>query len=849
MAQSDSSQEIVLPKGRNLFCAGPLPSGAAFTGGDDARRFLLPQLHQSFASADQIDLIVSFLMGSGVRLILEDLKKAAHRGAKIRILTGNYLGITQPEALYILRRELRDLADLRLYPASKRSFHAKSYIFHHKDTTEVYVGSSNLSASALTSGIEWNYRFDSSQDPDSVQHFISTFEDLFANHSVILDDERLAQYAANWHKPAVLDDLYRQESRTRAEGADAPASKESVEPNGVQTEALYALEQSRSEGATKGLVHAATGIGKTYLAAFDSVGFSRVLFVAHREEILRQASDAFSRVRPDDTRGFFMGSEKTTDTDIVFASVATIGRPNYLNDRYFSPDAFDYIVIDEFHHAAASQYKRVLDYFRPKFLLGLTATPERLDGRNIYELCDYNVPFELSLQSAINRGVLVPFHYYGIYDDTDYSSVRMTHGHYDETELTKVYSADTRRSDLIFDHFRKHSSRRALGFCCSRDHAEMMARDFTERGVSSAAVYSGADGGFSIARSEAVRRLQNGELQVVFCVDMFNEGVDVPELDMVMFLRPTESPVIFLQQLGRGLRRSPDTEKEWLTVLDFIGNYEKAAETPHLLSGQPHPGSGGEGGRRSPYPDDCIVDFDLRLLNLFRHLERRSQSIRKCIEDAYRNVAMRLDRRPSRVDLFTYMDGAIYDDCLKRSRENPFRDYLEFLYHMDALTPDEKALYDSIGRDFIRLLETTQMTRVYKMPLLYSFLDGGEIRVSPSRDDILNAWKAFFGRNRNWRDLGKNMDFEKYEVISDTAHLSNIRNNPINFLVRSGNGFFTRTDDRLIALNPKLEPILTNPALITHWYDILEYRTLDYYKKRYLSKRESLSEDAALSQF
>lgn len=246
---------------------------------------------------------------------------------------------------------------------------------------------------------------------------MDTFEDLFAGHSIPIDDEFLKSYSRSWHRPAVAKDLERYGDYDRT----GPVSF--YEPRGVQIEALYALERSREEGAVKGLVHAATGVGKTYLAAFDSRKFRHVLFVAHREEILRQAAVSFANVRQSDDYGFFTGDEKTTDRSLIFASVSSLGQAKYLREEYFAPDYFDYIVVDEFHHAVTDQYRRIISYFRPRFLLGLTATPDRMDGRDIYELCDYNVPYEITLRDAINRGILSPFRYYGIYDDTDYSGL------------------------------------------------------------------------------------------------------------------------------------------------------------------------------------------------------------------------------------------------------------------------------------------------------------------------------------------------------------------------------------------------------------------------------------------
>lgn len=611
------------------------------TGDKDARMQLYYQLSRSLRGAESVDIIVSFLMESGVKMIVKDLEKALRRGAKIRILTGNYLGITQPSALYMIKRELGEQIDLRFYSEKNRSFHPKSYIFHYKNYSEIYVGSSNISRSALTSGIEWNYRFRSDSDQESYAKFFGTFEDLFYNHSIVIDDEELKRYSKNWHRPAVAKDLDRYD--VEADDKDLNV-RLMYEPRGAQIEALCALEHTRLEGAKRALVVAATGVGKTYLAAFDSKSFKRVLFVAHREEILKQAAVSFHNVRNSDDYGFFNGTEKSTDRSVIFASVATLGRSEYLNERYFSKDYFDYIVVDEFHHSVNNQYRRIVEYFKSEFLLGLTATPERMDGKNIYEICDYNVPYEISLKSAINKGMLVPFHYYGIYDDTDYSGIHIVRGKYDEKELNETYIGNVYRHDLIYKYYRKYGSKRALGFCCSREHAEEMAQEFCKRGIPSVAVYSNSNSEYAEERSVAIKKLTDGEIRVIFSVDMFNEGVDIPSVDMVMFLRPTESPIVFLQQLGRGLRKSKG--KEYLDVLDFIGNYEKAGSVRYLLTGSSKLERGSyDPADRSDFPDDCQIDFDMRLIDLFSEMDKKRLKLKDKIEMNISELKICLKRR------------------------------------------------------------------------------------------------------------------------------------------------------------------------------------------------------------
>lgn len=638
-----------------------------------------------------------------------------------------------------------------------------------------------------------------------------------------------------WKKPAVSKDLAQYDMIEE----NNEKVKMLFQPRGAQIEALYALEESRREGATKGLIYAATGIGKTYLAAFDSLKYERVLFVAHREEILKQAASSFKNVRNSEDYGFFDGKAKDTDKSVIFASVATLGRLEYLNEKYFPVDYFNYVIIDECHHMVTKQYKAIVDYFKPQFLLGLTATPERMDGKNIYEICDYNVPYQISLKEAINKGLLVPFHYYGIYDETDYSGLRIVKGHYEEQELNQAYIGNVRRYDLIYKYYRKYRSSRAIGFCCSKQHAEDMAKEFCKRGISAVAVYSGENGEYAEERNEAIKKLKNGEIHVIFSVDMFNEGVDIASLDMVMFLRPTESPIVFLQQLGRGLRIYKG--KQYLNVLDFIGNYEKAGKTPMLLSGE-----------RSfankiadkniyeyqdfEYPEDCLVDFDMRLIDLFKEMDKKKLTVKIQIQREYFRVKELLDgKSPTRMELFTYMDDDIYQYCVcgGHAKENPFRKYLVFLNEMGELSDDEQKLYTGIGREFIETIETTEMNKVYKMPILYSFYNHGNIRLAVTDEEVLESWKEFFDTGTNWKDFPGIDTYEDYKKLTDKKHLSKAKSMPIKRLKMSGKGFFVEKEGYALALREELGEVVENVVLKEHMKDVLEYRSMEYYRRRY----------------
>ena len=791
---------------------------------------IYPKLKQSFKTATTIDIIVSFLMESGVKLLLQDLKEALNRGVKIRILTGNYLKITQPQALYLLKSELKDKVDLRFYNNPNKSFHPKAYMFHNPIDSEIYIGSSNISRGALTSSIEWNYRFLKSTAPNDFKVFYDTFEDLFNNHSLIITDEVLKDYSKQWTRPNIYKDIEKEESK-----------EDNVinifEPRGAQIEALYSLEKSREEGFDKGLVVAATGIGKTYLSAFDSAKYNKILFVAHREEIIKQAAQSFKNVRNSDDIGFFYSNQKDTKNSFIFALVQTLGKEQYLNEEYFSKDYFDYIIVDEFHHAVSSNYKKIIDYFTPKFLLGLTATPERLDSKDVFALCDYNMVYEVRLKEAINKGWLVPFRYYGIYDETvNYEDIDYKNGKYDDKQLEEALMLN-KRGEVILNHYLKYNSKRAIGFCTSRHHAEYMAKVFNENNIPSAAVYSGEKGEYSEERNIALSKLTSGELKVIFSVDMFNEGLDVPAIDMVMFLRPTQSPTIFLQQLGRGLRKSKD--KEYLNVLDFIGNYKKANLVPFLLSGKEYLASECKKNKQGDYelPEECIVDFDFRIIDIFKKQAEREMKVKDKIKEQFDIVSDMLGYRPSRVELFTYMDDEVYQNIKSRAM-NPFSNYLEYIKENDKLTHDEEILYNSRGREFINMIETTSMSKTYKMPVLLAFYNDGDIKMEISDDDIYKSFYDFYRKGSNKVDMLKDKGTSGFETWDKKKYVSLAKNNPIKFLLKTHGEFFKEKEQCLIALQDDLKDIISNEAFKKHMKDSIDFRVESYYKNRFFNRKK-----------
>ena len=666
---------------------------------------------------DRVDLLVSFVMKSGLDLIRGGLADALDRGVRLRVLTTDYLTVTDADAL----ARLLDLAELlpdvvvtRVFQDPTTSFHPKAYLFYGADrqSAVAFVGSNNLSASGIAGGIEWAI------ESDHVAPLLAAFERLWVDQrSQPLTHELLTSYRQRW-KPAANT------AGVVPEPAAVPPA-----PRPVQIAALAALAQTRIDGYRAGLVVMATGLGKTWLAAFDTArpAFRRILFIAHREEILRQSLEVFRRVQPDADLGLYHGGQKQPDARIVFASVQTLAR----NLRGFAPDRFDYIVVDEFHHAAAASYRKVLDHFRPEFLLGLTATPNRMDGADLLALCADNLVYECPLADGIERGDLSPFRYFGIADDVDYAPIPWRNGRFDADALTRAVGT-RERARHVLDVWRDKGGGRALAFCVTVAHADFMAAFLREHGVAAVAVHSGPS---SAPRSESVDRLRAGELAVICTVDVFNEGLDVPEVDTVMMLRPTASPVVFLQQLGRGLRRSPG--KNGLTVIDFIGNHRSFLIRPRTLLDV---GTGREARTSAVLeamrtgdfglPAGCSVSYDVGLVDILRAVTK--VGARSALADYCRSYADERGYRPTAVQAFR----AGYNPAAARAGHGH---WFAFLDDTGLLTGPERAV---LGRhaDVLEGFEKEPITKSYKLVTLQALLRLGVLRAGADVAEV--AWTA-----------------------------------------------------------------------------------------------------------
>lgn len=783
------------------------------TGGSDP---FLPHLSKAISAATDIAIAVSFVKVTGLRLLKPDLETALHgesgsgrAPARLRVLTSDYLGITDPEALRMLLLLQQDGAEVRVFVTDDDSFHLKAYIFAQRDGDgslrgTAFIGSSNISGQALQDALEWNYRV-VYPDDDGFLEAERRFESLFAHHRCVpLSDAWIDAYEKRRRPPPV---------------AIAPGSDElelPPHPTTVQLDALEALATTRDEGFRRGVVVLATGLGKTWLAAFDAerIGARRVLFVAHREEILTQAAETFLRIRKGTRVGFYSGKARDAEVDVLCASVQTLSRTAHLEK--FSPQHFDYVVIDEFHHASASTYRKLLGHFAPAFLLGLTATPERTDQSDILSFCDDNLVFTCGLFEGIEQELLAPFHYYGIWDEeVDYREIPWRNGKFDPEQLSNKL-ATLGRARHALKEWRERSQRRTIAFCVSRRHADFMAEQFRRAGVEAAAVYSGS----TLGRAEALTRLKEGQLHIIFSVDLFNEGVDLPSIDTVMMLRPTESKILFLQQLGRGLRRNEG--KSHLVVLDFIGNHQSFLQKPPALFGvgatykDLAAFARAAESQRLSLPDGCYVNYDLRIIELLKALDKRGT------ESEYQALRATLGRRPTLAEF--YRSGAS-----AQAMRHQYGTWFDLVKDQGDLGPEEDACLEN-ARSFLREVETTHMTKSFKMVLLEALLELDGFASPPTFPALAErSWEVLHRRPALVEDLAPNV-----RHLPDGRGLQWQRywqDNPVNAWIGgnradSSNSFFQVSSDRLVLAKPV--PPHQVEALASMVGELADYRLASY---------------------
>jgi superfamily II DNA or RNA helicase/HKD family nuclease len=524
---------------------------------------LLKQIESEIASAKSIDILMAFVRWAGVRPLLPAIRRLIESGHPVRLMTTTYTNSTEQRALDAL---VQAGAQVKVsYDVTQTRLHAKAWLFsRERGLSTAYIGSSNMTASAMVDGVEWNVRVSEVGNADIIQKFKAVFESYWQSPDY-------KQYDPVEFGAAV--------ARAEQSSNSVDISPFLIEPRPFQQRLLDDVSASRSAGFHRNLVVAATGTGKTVMSAFDYLSLTqvirpaRLLFVAHRKEILGQSRRMFAQIMQDPSFGeLWVDGEKPSKFDHVFASVQTLARQDL---EAIAPDYYDVIIIDEAHHVAASSYQRILNHFKPKELVGLTATPERGDGHSILPYFDDRIAAELRIWEAIEQQYLSPFAYFGIRDEVDLSKVSWKRGMgYDLDELTNVYTSNDQWVSLVIQQVQQKildpSTMRALGFCVGIKHAEFMAKQFNRVGIKSVVLTGDHE---SPERAEAIRDLSSGHLQAIFTVDIFNEGVDIPSVDTLLLLRPTDSGLLFIQQIGRGLRKAKD--KQLCTILDFVGHHRK----------------------------------------------------------------------------------------------------------------------------------------------------------------------------------------------------------------------------------------------------------------------------------
>jgi superfamily II DNA or RNA helicase/HKD family nuclease len=602
---------------------------------------VLNEIASELASCNEFMISVAFVTSSGVLPLLETLKVIEKKGIKGRVITTDYLNFSEPKAL----KKLLEFTNIKVKLYSKESFHTKGYIFKHNDHYKMIIGSSNLTQTALTKNKEWNIKISSLEEGTLTEEVLDEFECMW---------KEAEDLTLEWIR--TYEEIYHQQRDYTRRSTVPRISQYTLKPNKMQVSAIQALERIRQKGADKALIVSATGTGKTYLSAFDLRNYNpqRALFIVHREQIAKQALESYRNVFGDTrTMGILSGTSKDVNKDFIFSTVQTLSKDEVLQS--FHKNQFEYIVIDEVHKAGAPSYQKIVSYFEPDFLLGMTATPERNDEFNIFKMFDYNIAYEIRLQQALEEDLLCPFHYFGITD------IAVDGAGLDENTDFK-YLIDDERIKHITDkiNFYGFYGQRVKGliFCSDKKEARELSNKFNNLGYKTVALTGDNS---QEERDEAIQRLEQDEttncLDYIFTVDIFNEGVDIPAVNQVVMLRPTKSAIIFVQQLGRGLRKNK--EKEYVVIIDFVGNYNGNFLIPIALSGDRTYNKDTirkyvmEANRL--IPGCSTVNFDeISKRRIFESIDKANFNDVKLIKESYNDLKQKLGRIPGLKDFDEY---------------------------------------------------------------------------------------------------------------------------------------------------------------------------------------------------
>lgn len=685
------------------------------------KKVLSSILHE-LEHCNQFYISVAFVTTSGVAAIINKLKELEDRDIKGSILVSQYLNFTQPEAL----RRLSKFENIDLRIATVGNAHTKGYIFKNKDFYNLIVGSSNLTAQALSTNKEWNLKVSALDESGIVEKTLREFHAEFKNGTAVT-----AAYISDY------EEIYQQQFLVARKnlGTSLVQAQQAVAPNLMQLEALKSLEKLRLEKKNKALIISATGTGKTYLSAFDAKVFNpqKLLFVVHRLTIAKDALNTFQSVFGNDkSMGLYSGNQRDLDCDFIFSTIQTISKPNHLDS--FSKDHFDYIVIDETHRSGADSYLRLLQYFEPKFLLGMTATPERTDGNDVFQLFDHNIAYEIRLNRAMEEDMLSSFHYYGVAD------LSIANVDVDNKSDFRYLVANERVARIIEQanfYGSDNGITRGLIFCSRKDEAIELAALFNSKAIKSVALTGDSS---EEERAQAIEKLESNnlldKLDYIFTVDIFNEGIDIPKINQIIMLRPTASAIIFVQQLGRGLRKVEG--KGYLTVIDFIGNYENNYLIPIALYGDTSYNKDSlrklltEGSRM--IPGASTINFDeITKERIFQSIDAANMHLFADLKKDYNLLKFKLGRKPMMMDF------------IEHGSRNPYL-FVEYAgSYFNFVSKVERPKAAVLSKHQLKLLELfskeiNNSKRVEESLILKSLIEAGELSVNSLRAKVLDRY-------------------------------------------------------------------------------------------------------------
>lgn len=704
------------------------------------KKVLTTILHE-LENCNQFFISVAFATTSGVATIINKLKELEHRGIKGQILVSQYLNFTQPEAL----KRLLQFDNIELRIATSGNAHTKGYIFKNKEHYNLIVGSSNLTAQALCINKEWNIKVSALDQSGIVEKVLREFQADFEKGTLVTPSF-IADYEKTYQDQLLVT---RQIKR-----ANLTESQPLITPNVMQLEALENLQNLRTEGKDKALIISATGTGKTYLSAFDAHTFKpkKLLFVVHRLTIARDALNTFQSVfGTAKSMGLYSGNQRDLDCDFVFSTIQTISKPNHLDG--FSKDHFDYIIIDETHRSGADSYLRLIEHFQPKFLLGMTATPERTDGNDIFRLFDHNIAYEIRLSKAMEEDMLSSFHYFGV-ADLSIENILV------ENTSDFRFLVAHERVERIIEHAKFYGSdngiTRGLVFCSRKMEAEELSALFNARGFKTVALTGDSS---EEERASAIEKLETDnlseKLDYIFTVDIFNEGIDIPKINQIIMLRPTESAIIFIQQLGRGLRKVDG--KGYLTVIDFIGNYENNYLIPIALYGDTSYNKDAlrklmtEGSRM--IPGASTINFDeITKERIFQSIDTANMQLLADLKKGYNLLKYKLGRRPMMMD---FIEHGSRDPFL-------FVEYADSYYNF--IVKVEKEENAKLTQQQLKLIELfskeiNNSKRVEESLILKLLIDAGELTVNTLRSKVLNKY-GYSISDETIKSCVSNLNFE-----------------------------------------------------------------------------------------